>query len=108
MAHTIKDHLRRSDTVARLGGDEFAVLLPETDYNAAQTVLKKIYDVICDVMKKNKWPVTPSIGALTYHTAPATVDEMVNRADSLMYDVKQKYKNDIRHELADGSVEPQL
>lgn len=95
---TAQDHLRAIDLFARLGGDEFALLLPETGYSAAQIVLRKIQESLLIAMEKNGWPVTFSIGAVTWLSPPATTDEMIRKADLLMYSVKGKGKNEIRHE----------
>jgi diguanylate cyclase (GGDEF)-like protein len=95
VARTVESNLRRSDCVARIGGDEFAILLPETGSQAAEAVLNKLRRVLLENMEKNRWPVTFSIGAVTYNTEPASLDEMIRRADELMYSVKTTGKNNI-------------
>ncbi|HEU5011480.1 MAG TPA: GGDEF domain-containing protein [Roseiflexaceae bacterium] len=87
--------LRINDNIARLGGDEFAILLPETDLDAAQIVLKRVQQQICDAMEHRQWPITCSIGAVTYHSPPETIDQMLQEADRVMYSVKQTTKNQI-------------
>ena len=96
VASTITAAIRESDTVARLGGDEFGLLLPETDGEAAGTVATKM----CASLKSNVeevWPVTFSIGMVTYCTAPASTNEMIRIADQLMYEVKNSGKDELRH-----------
>jgi diguanylate cyclase (GGDEF)-like protein len=87
--------LRVNDNLARLGGDEFVILLPETDLDAAQTVLERVQQHIGAVMQQHQWPVTCSIGAVTYHSPPATVDQMLQEADRMLYTVKQTTKDQI-------------
>jgi len=53
---------------------------------------------------KDDWPVTFSIGMVTFLHLPATVDAMLKRADDLMYSVKASGKGAIRHEV--GGDEP--
>jgi PleD family two-component response regulator len=50
-------------------------------------------------MEKHGWPVTFSIGVATFHTTPETLDELIAKADALMYLVKQGGKNAIRQEV---------
>lgn len=92
-----KRHLRRTDLVGRLGGDEFVLLLPEIGQDAARMTVPKIQSILLNEMRWNKWPVTFSIGALTYRDGPITADELIRRADDLMYSVKNKGKNGIAY-----------
>ncbi|MBI4319491.1 MAG: GGDEF domain-containing protein [Chloroflexi bacterium] len=97
VAKTLKSHVRASDIVARIGGDEFAVLLPETGYEQAKAVAPRVNSGLLDAMERNQWPATFSIGAATFITAPASVDEMMEKVDALMYAAKQSGKNMIVH-----------
>jgi diguanylate cyclase (GGDEF)-like protein len=97
-----KSQLRKTDFMARLGGDEFIVLLPETDQNTAQTAVPKIQNTLMDEMRRNDWPVTFSIGVLTCLEAKITTDELIKRADSLMYSVKKNGKNAIAYGVYAG------
>jgi diguanylate cyclase (GGDEF)-like protein len=85
-----------SDVVARLGGDEFALLLPETDEKAARRAITKIQSQIEREMKARSWPVTVSIGALTCSDANVDVEELLQRADRLMYVSKMQGKKRTR------------
>jgi len=91
--------LRPSDMLARVGGDEFALLLPSTDYNGAAAVLKRVRESVLGEMKAHGWPVTMSMGAVTFSTLPSTVGPMLKRADEVMYTVKRGGKNNLVHEL---------
>ena len=99
VAGTIRNNIRESDIIARLGGDEFALMLPETGYESAQTVISRVQKNLLDVMQKNGWPVTFSIGVATFIEPPNSVDEIVKKADELMYSVKNKGKNSIAYEI---------
>ena len=94
---TITGNIRSTDILARFGGDEFVLLLPDTRSEAAVTLLTKIHAHLQQTMAAHGWPVTFSIGAVSYLTAPATVDEAVCKADMLMYDVKHSGKNRLLH-----------
>lgn len=96
IAGTMKNNIRTSDRVARLGGDEFAILLPETDDKQAKSVIEKLQKALMDVMHKEKWPITFSIGVVTYFSPKTTIVDMIKKADKLMYTVKNSGKNKVR------------
>lgn len=96
VARTIIKNIRAIDTVARLGGDEFGILLTQTGADSAYVVADKIKEMIMLIMKKNNWPVTTSIGVVSYLKAPESVDEMIKKADLLMYSAKSSGKNTIK------------
>jgi len=99
VAHRIKANVREVDTVARLGGDEFAILLTETGSESAQAVFRKLQKDLLEAMQENKWPVTFSMGAVTFMRPPIDVEEMIKKADELMYMAKKSGKNTIKHEV---------
>ena len=98
----IRTHLRKTDVVGRLGGDEFALLLPETDEGAARITLAKIQVELHREMQGDDWPITFSIGVLTYGSTKLAIDEVVKMADQLMYSVKREGKNSIKFETFTG------
>lgn len=98
VADVIRSSLRQADIVARFGGDEFVVLLPETDYDVADSVLRKLQSNLLDAMRENNWPITFSIGAVTCNTFHFTIDELLHLADRYLYSVKSLSKNDLRIE----------
>lgn len=103
VARTVSRHLRLIDVIARLGGDEFAILLPETGYDASRRVIHKLQEGLRGRMQEEGWPITFSIGAISYANVPESIDEMLKRADSLMYSVKKSSKNTIRHDQVNDS-----
>ncbi len=100
IADTVRNSLRETDICARLGGDEFALLLPETDYESAQLVLQRIQKQLTKATKDNSFDVGFSMGAITFLKLPESVDNMLERVDTLMYQVKNNGKNDLIHQLA--------
>lgn len=99
VAEILHSRLRTTDICGRLGGDEFAVLLPETGEKAAAIFATELRASLIDAMEKHGWPVTFSIGVATFHTTPENLDQLIERADALMYLVKQGGKNAIRQEV---------
>ncbi len=55
------------------------------------------------MVRKNGTRVTVSVGAVTFVQPPPSVDEMIKRADDLMYEVKHSGKN----RVAQGVYPPQ-
>jgi diguanylate cyclase (GGDEF)-like protein len=94
--------LRKTDIVARLGGDEFAILLPETDQRTAQVLIPRIQQGLLTEMKKSNWPVTFSIGAITFLATPGPINDLIKMADDLMYTVKNDGKNAIGYSVYSG------
>ncbi len=90
--------VRSTDTVARLGGDEFALLMPETGYEASSAAIRKVRESLQEAVDRKGWPVTFSIGVVTFLTPPETADQMIREADRVMYTVKHGGKNGINHE----------
>ncbi|MBI3894496.1 MAG: GGDEF domain-containing protein [Acidobacteria bacterium] len=103
VARTLRENMRETDLAARLGGDEFAVLLPDTNLDGAKKCLESLRSRLLKTMSEHKWPVTFSIGSITFSRF-VSVDEMVRRADSLMYAVKHKTKDAISYELTQGTL----
>ena len=101
IVRTMRRNTRATDIVARLGGDEFALLLPETDADGTLTSLRKLQAGVQTEMRRRNWPVTTSIGAVTFRTPPANVATLIQRADKRLYDAKENGKNRIEHEVVE-------
>ncbi|MEO5510171.1 MAG: GGDEF domain-containing protein [Longimicrobiales bacterium] len=84
--------LRTSDVVARIGGDEFAVLLPETSSGGAAIAFSKMGEHLLAAVRAAKYPVSFSIGVVTYQQGAVTLDALLEEADRLMYVVKKQGK----------------
>jgi diguanylate cyclase (GGDEF)-like protein len=112
LVRTIQGNIRVTDQLARLGGDEFALLLPECSDTDALVVLDRIRAQFLNNMNSRKWPVTLSIGVMTFPEPARDVDAMVRRVDELMYQAKKDGKNRIvshslrRAELMVEGLEP--
>ncbi|MFN3649690.1 MAG: diguanylate cyclase [Armatimonadota bacterium] len=99
VAGVMRSRLRACDTVARVGGDEFALLLPETEGESGRRAVEKLREALHAASVAQGWPVSFSIGVVTYLCAPEAADEALREADGLMYLVKESGKNGIVHRV---------
>ena len=99
VAKTIKSNIRAIDVTARLGGDEFCILLAETGSGAVALVARKLKEKLLVLMRDHNWPVTFSIGAVTFEKPPDSVDQLLYAADAQMYIAKKNGKNRIRYKV---------
>jgi diguanylate cyclase (GGDEF)-like protein len=100
---TLRQAVRGLDTVARLGGDEFGVLLPEVDGAGAVALAERLRLQLRETLAGRGDAVTFSIGVATFLRPPASVDEMILRADELMYEAKRSGKDRWRAGSWNGS-----
>lgn len=92
-AQSLRASVRAGDVCARVGGDEFVVLLPETGAAGAQTLLERLRASIAQELGDAACPASVSIGAVSFNSPPATVEDMVRQADATMYEAKAAGKN---------------
>ena len=97
VGQVLRKNLRESDMAARLGGDEFAVFFPAMNESTSKQVIDKLHSILLQAMDARGWPVTFSVGVVTYPEPLADIREMVKMADDLMYKVKKSRKNNIFH-----------
>jgi diguanylate cyclase (GGDEF)-like protein len=102
VANTVQKHLRLGDSIARMGGDEFAILLKEADAVSAIGAIRRFQKHMLAAMRQSGWDVTFSIGVVTCEDPPASVQQLIARADQLMYEVKRSGKNNIVHAMLTG------
>ena len=106
IAQAMQHQTRSTDVVARLGGDEFVILMPETDVESSQVVLKRVHQELLVIIRQRGFPVSFSIGVVTFFTPPSSVDAMIGAADQLMYSAKRSDQNDPRFAIV-GAASPQ-
>lgn len=99
VAQTLRAQLRSTDLPARLGGDEFAVMLPGLDARGASQATQILQSRLLSAMEHRGWHITFSIGLATFTTVLDSVDEMIKRADQLMYKMKREGKGGISEQV---------
>jgi diguanylate cyclase (GGDEF)-like protein/PAS domain S-box-containing protein len=100
----LKSCVRAEDTVARLGGDEFVVILEQLSGDIEQATAQA--ELVGEMIRKELGRLylikdfdhysTPSIGINMFHGEEMSVDELLKRADTAMYQAKQAGRNAVR------------
>ncbi|HSI21806.1 MAG TPA: EAL domain-containing protein [Methylophilaceae bacterium] len=104
VASRLQTCIRTDDTVTRLGGDEFVVLLENLNEEAhfAATEAELVGEKICQTLNQPymlngfEYHNTCSIGIGLFHDASVSVDELLKRADTAMYEAKRAGRNTVR------------
>jgi len=91
--------LRATDVVARIGGDEFVCLFPETGATEAKEAILKAEKALKHSMQNRSWPVSFSVGVVTFEKVPKDVHKAIKIADELMYSVKNCNKDNIAYKI---------
>ena len=73
-----------------------AVNLPAAEHHGVKELVR-VREKLLGEMRLGGWPVTFSIGAVTWLSPPETVEKMLQSADDLMYKVKNAGKDRIEH-----------
>ncbi len=85
-------------TVARLGGDEFAVIVPQVkDARHSHAIGRLFLDQFLepfDVGLRDIY-VTPSIGIAEYPKDGNTVEDLIENADTAMFEAKERGRNTV-------------
>ncbi|MGA2466948.1 MAG: diguanylate cyclase [Thermodesulfobacteriota bacterium] len=92
----LKKTFRESDIIARIGGDEFVVLLESTDEND-EMLITRLYESIRDYNAKvsQDYKLSISVGAAQFDPEyPISIDELLSKADALMYAQKRKKRKE--------------
>jgi diguanylate cyclase (GGDEF)-like protein/PAS domain S-box-containing protein len=93
MATLMRQTFRDSDVVGRIGGDEFVALVTEGSPFRADGIIQRLQTALVSFNAESgrQYIVSASIGVARYDPdTPTAIDQLVNRADSQMYENKQR------------------
>lgn len=95
-ADVLRNTFRESDIIGRLGGDEFAVLLISADRtDNQQAIFERFEQNLKTFNEQNRktYELRISTGIVQYDfEAPCSIEELMSRADTLMYENKKQRK----------------
>ena len=95
VANILMHNIRKTDHAARLGGDEFIVMLPGTTERQAREIILRLHVKLLTIMELYQWPVTFSIGCVTFEDIPLSTKDAIREADKMMYQAKDNGKNQL-------------
>ncbi|HSI95950.1 MAG TPA: bifunctional diguanylate cyclase/phosphodiesterase, partial [Methylophilaceae bacterium] len=96
--------VRDEDTISRLGGDEFVVVLENLheDTHFAGIEAEQVGEKLCQMLSQpymlqgSEYHSSCSIGIALFLDASLSVDELLKRADTAMYEAKRAGRNAVR------------
>lgn len=97
----ILEQKRAQDTFGRLGGEEFGLILPETNLEQAIVVAKRIQKIWSEtptIMDDNLIHSTVSIGVTEANEQDFSFEDILRRADRMMYKAKEAGRNRVTGE----------
>lgn len=93
----LRKSTRSFDIISRNGGEEFSVILPFCSHQQAVEIAQRIQQTIAShefaVEGRGNIRLTVSIGVATYPETVDTPENVVERADQLMYEAKRAGRN---------------
>jgi len=102
MGRTLLHLARDSDICCRYGGEEFAVILPLTDTHEAGAIANRMRMELAEHLSDGR-TVTVSIGVASCGKKTRTYQDLVEKADVALYQVKRSGKNRVVV-VVDGEV----
>jgi diguanylate cyclase (GGDEF)-like protein len=96
VAAILARELRHEDVVGRIGGDEVAMVLAGSRLEG-EAAVERVRAEVEVGMQLHGWPVTASVGAVSFAAPPGSVDAALAAADMEMYRAKTMGKNRVSH-----------
>lgn len=97
IAALMKSHFAGAgNLLCRYGGEEFCVVLPECSKEEAVLMANKFVQLVQNesvVLRREKTPVTVSAGVAVFPEDARTREELVQKADQMLYEAKRKGRN---------------
>lgn len=95
ISHSIQRVEGIENTCYRVGGDEFVIIIPPERYKKMKHIIASIKDIFKKpwFLKDSDYYCTMSMGVVEFPAADGAVHELIQRADSAMYEAKKRGKN---------------
>jgi len=109
-ATLFKETFRTSDIIARMGGDEYVALAIEITETNSEIITGRLQSLIDkrNNQETRRYRLSISIGYSYYDPEnPCSIDDLIERADKLMYEQKQNKKSLLPQASALSNGNPQ-
>jgi diguanylate cyclase len=96
LTSVIRNALHGTDTMARYGGEEFVILLPDTDREGAEAVMRRLQRELTKhffLHGNDRLLITFSAGVTVVRLATDSLITAIERADAALYEAKRLGKN---------------
>ena len=100
-AKLLEQHFGEAHIAARIGGEEFSVYFNEMPLEQAKQKLDEFREAYSQIeVKSGKHTIkcTVSIGVVS--SCESNIDDLVNKADELLYEAKESGRNKVVSELS--------
>ncbi len=77
----------------RIGGDEFCVLIPDVQKNQLIVALQEMEKLIAEKNNHRIMKLSIAVGYAIKENEQETIEQLFNRSDEMMYDIKNEMKN---------------
>jgi two-component system cell cycle response regulator len=100
----LRRNIRGVDLACRFGGEEFVVLMPDTDYQQAQSVAERVRTAVAerlfDIDVEKALTITVSVGVALNEHETDTPEMLLKRADVALYRAKREGRNRVVFDAA--------
>lgn len=93
LVKTFQSKIRPGDFLARLGGDEFTLFFPGTTADQVRSHIESMKQEFEKEMVRRGWPVTLSMGGISFTQTPPSLDAAKKACDQVLYQVKETGRN---------------
>lgn len=105
-SNQMREDLREGDLFARYGGEEFVILFQNSDFLQARQAIERLREQWSSRALKiddHRVEVSFSAGIVSAKAGePVNIEDMLNRADKLLYQAKRGGRNKIYHEATES------
>jgi diguanylate cyclase (GGDEF)-like protein len=107
LAQLLSRTVRQQDLVARIGGEEFLIMLPDTDLPGAQQMANRLLHALRTSTIEyagKQFGITCSLGVSAWSGPGESVQNLLIRADRLLYHAKQQGRDRFASETLPDSA----
>lgn len=104
VAENIKRECRKDDIISRMGGDEFAIILPKTEESEVSNIVDRIKAGLSEE-RVEELVVSVSFGWATKNKSGVPMEDVLKKADELMYKKKLYESPEMRKKTVERIVQ---